>query len=72
MDLIDKAKAEAGTKDWYPWLFQRIEGGILCTGAVCPLVTRGKRKGEPNYRKADMATKRTVFIAYEEQRNEGN
>jgi len=37
-------------------------------GAVYPLVTRGKRKGYPNYRKPDPATNRTIILSAAEFR----
>lgn len=48
---------------WVPWKFRAIHGGVLCEGAVCPLITRGRRKGQPNYRKGDPSTRREVFVA---------
>lgn len=51
-DLERAAKALVPDPNWYPWIFQAIENGILCTGAVCPPIMRGPRKGQPNYRKA--------------------
>lgn len=60
--LSIKAAEKSGLSGWRPWLFTRIEGGILCTGAVCPPVLRGKHKGEPNWRKKDPSTVRQVFV----------
>jgi hypothetical protein len=49
---------------WFGWIFSVADqGGIFITGAVCPPITRGPRKGEPNYRKHDRTTKRTVYLA---------
>ena len=58
------ARQAAGLPDdWYGWLFTATEPkGVLVRGAVCPKVTRGKRKGQPNWRKKDMSTDRTVLI----------
>lgn len=61
-ELEKEAIELANTKDWYPWVFESVDNGILCSGAVCPLITRGKNKGRPNYRKADMSTYKTVVI----------
>lgn len=47
---------------WVPWIFRRISNGVLCTGAVCQPITRGRRKGEPNYNKHDKATIASVLI----------
>lgn len=52
----------AATPGWYPWIFEKTEDAIHCTGAVCPLHTSGIDKGTPNYRKADPATKRVVVV----------
>ena len=38
------------------------------TGVVAPDVTRGKRKGEPNWRKEDKSTRRAVVITVEEHK----
>lgn len=47
---------------WYPYLFEAIKDGVMVTGAVFPLVTRGNRINKPNWRKRDMNTKSTVFV----------
>jgi len=53
--------------EWHAWLFSKAEqGGVFVTGAVCPKITRGKNKGEPNWKKRDMKTKRTVYLSAEE------
>lgn len=64
MTLEDRAKAIVGIDGWEPWRFERIENGVLCTGAVCPVITKGKRKGAPNYRKHDKATLKTVMVPF--------
>lgn len=65
-DLIDAAiriaKRHGAPPGWVPWLFQSALNGVVCTGAVCPPITRGKNKGQPNYRKADPDTKSMVFL----------
>lgn len=45
-------------KNWFPWLLESIEGGILVTGAECPL----KKNGEPNFRKKDKSTIKKIVI----------
>lgn len=64
MTLEEEAKRLVALDGWQPWKFQRIENGVLCTGAVCPLITKGKRKGTPNYRKHDKATLKTVLVPF--------
>lgn len=49
--------------NWYPWKFERVVGGILLTGAVCPL----KKDGTPNTRKPDRSTQCTVIFPIEEK-----
>ncbi len=49
--------------NWYPWIFRSFVGGVMCTGAICPLKTKGPNKGQPNFRKADKLTKTNVFVA---------
>lgn len=70
MTLEEEAQAIAGIEGWYPWHFERIANGILCTGAVCPLITRGKNKGRPNYRKADQSTKMSVVVPFRSPKGE--
>ena len=60
--LEEKASAIAGIEGWVPWIFEAMKGGIVCSGAVCPLITRGPNKGTPNYRKADMKTFMKVIV----------
>lgn len=50
--------------NWFPWLFERGIGGTICTGAVCPLITRGKNKGRPNFRKKKTNTEIKVFAPW--------
>lgn len=52
--------------DWHAWKFAAVgrgvstgkggNGKLRVTGAVCPLITRGPRKGQPNVRKAGRRT----------------
>lgn len=53
--------------EWCAWDFEKADqGGLFLTGAICPLKTRGKNKGKPNYRSHDPKTKRTVYLTKEE------
>ena len=61
--MEEKAKEIVGIEGWYPYQFERVKNGILVTGAVFDLVTRGPRKGQPNFRKMDRTTKKTVIIS---------
>lgn len=61
-ELAEIAAQKIQLKGWAAYDFEAIHGGVLCTGAVCPLVTRGPNKGRPNYRKADPRTIERVFI----------
>jgi hypothetical protein len=63
-ELEQEAITLVGVDGWYPWEFERINNGVLCTGAVCPLITRGPNKGQPNYRKADKSTKQSVVVPF--------
>lgn len=49
-------------KKWFPWAFEAVEGGILCTGAECPLYTEGPKRGLPNYNRPAKGTERTVLL----------
>jgi len=53
---------ELNDQNWFPWKFRAVTGGIIATGARCPVITRGKNKGKPNYRKADKSTMCEVII----------
>lgn len=54
--------------NWHAWKVRTEPMGgpkcmsIVVTGACCPPILRGKRKGEPNYRKADLQTKFTISL----------
>lgn len=53
--------------EWHAWLFTAAEqGGLFVTGACCPPITRGPRKGRPNYKKRDRNTERRVYLTKEE------
>jgi len=60
--LEEEAKRLVAIEGWYPYQFERIENGILVTGAVFEPITRGARKGQPNFRKMNKSTKRTVVV----------
>ena len=64
-DLEEKAiriARRAGLKDWHPWLYEAAVGGVVVTGAPCPLITRGRNRGRPNYRKRDMNRVAKVIV----------
>lgn len=62
-----RAAEKTGIEGWHAWLFTHAEqGGLFVTGAVCPLITRGERKGKPNYRKKDTTTKQMVYLSKQE------
>ncbi len=50
---------------WIGYLFEAVKGqGVLVTGrVVTQTITRGPRKGEPNFRTADPKTERKVFVS---------
>lgn len=52
----------AGQKNWHPYLFVKVQGGINVTGVQAPLITRGRKKGEPNFRRPIPGTRLTVFV----------
>lgn len=60
-----KAQKLSGLDNWYAWDFQAIDGGVICKGGVCPMITKGPNKGTPNYRKAEPSTIKTVFVPRE-------
>lgn len=51
-----------GNDNWHAIVFERIRGGVQITGAVCPLITVGPKKGRPNYNAADAKTERVIFL----------
>lgn len=65
--MSKKAAEKVGIENWRAWIFTAApQGGVFLTGAVCPSVKRGPRKGEPNCRVADPATKHTVYLSHDE------
>ncbi|MBD8909680.1 hypothetical protein [Methylorubrum zatmanii] len=52
---------------WIGYLSQAVEGqGVMVTGkVVTQAITRGPRKGSPNFRTADPKTERKVFVSNE-------
>lgn len=52
-------------KGWIGYLFEVVKGqGVMVTGkVVTQAITRGPRKGDPNFRTADPATERKVFVS---------
>lgn len=48
---------------FFVWKFERVHGGVLLTGAECPL----KRNGQPNIRKHDRNTKMTIVYPVKEK-----
>lgn len=57
-------KQESLPDNWVGYLFEAVRGqGMLVTGkCVTRLISRGFRKGDPCFRTADPASKRTVFV----------
>ena len=74
MELLDEcARAKAGMgDDWSPYSYKCLPEHpqkaelVEAIGAVAPLKTRGKSKGSHNWGKMDRATKRTVYITFDE------
>jgi hypothetical protein len=73
LNLIEQQARElAGMGDnWRAYHFEAIgnPGAFVCdkiTGAVVPLITRGNRKGRPNWKAKDKATIRVVYITKEQ------
>lgn len=69
-EAVDKFSAKARElgglpENWHAWYFEKVANGLLCRGAVCPPITRGPNKGQPNYRKA--SKDRTTVVIPTEQ-----
>lgn len=79
-DILTHAchKAASLPDGWQGNIFKRVGSypnsqGLLITGAVSPVRTRGPRKGEPNWPKRDRSTEREVYVsnaAFEEAKAE--
>lgn len=74
MDLLDEcARDKAGMgENWSPYSYkclpehpQKAEM-VEVIGAVAPLKTRGKSRGNHDWNKIDPATKRTVYVSFRE------
>jgi hypothetical protein len=55
---------------WAPYLWEAADGAnraIIITGAVAPLLTRGKNKGQPNWRTMDRDTVSRVVLSESER-----
>lgn len=73
--LSELAKEKAGMgPEWEPYMFESFPRHpqqatrAEITGAVAPLITRGKSKGQRNWRKMDRSTKRVIYIDFAEYR----
>ena len=62
-DFTRYAQSKLKNTSWYPWKFERVVGGVLLTGAECPL----KKDGSPNFRKRDKSTQCVVVYPVEEK-----
>lgn len=73
--LSKQAREVLGMPDhWHAYRFEAVRQGGLnagcnapvlhtsVTGICCPLKTRGKNKGHPNYKRGDITTRRTCYI----------
>ena len=47
---------------WFPYKFERVFGGVILTGAECPL----KKDGTPNFRKKNIDTISKLIYPIEE------
>lgn len=65
-DLGEIAKKKVGLDEWDAFLFESIHGGVLVTGCMATIKTRGKNKGGLKYH--PKINRRQVFISSEECR----
>lgn len=61
-DFTAYAQKKLKNKNWFPWKFERVVGGIIMTGASCPL----KKDGSPDFRKKDKSTQCVVIYPIKE------
>ena len=67
VDQVAAPKVGFDPATWRTFIYTKADqGGVYVTGAVCPPILRGPRKGEPNFRKHDKATRRVVYLSSEE------
>lgn len=71
-ELAAEAEKIVGIPGWVAWDFRAIENGVLCKGAVCPLITKGPNQGKPNYRKYDKKTLKQVIVTRKSVAQNGN
>lgn len=71
LDIYDRAcrKIADLPAEWRGMIFKSVghpadHQGVIVTGAVAPLITRGPNKGEPNWRKRDFSTEQQVYVSH--------
>lgn len=60
--LVARCVELAGDPEWYPYEFWSVLNGMFVKCAKFEPVTRGKRKGQPNFRKQKPGTERYVVL----------
>lgn len=68
LDNLCRQKAKKG-KDWAPYLFEAVEGGVLVTGAATDgTYSRGPRKGRTRWAKPARDKERVLITTAEWKR----
>lgn len=62
------AQERLNNPNWYPWKFERVVGGVIMTGATCPL----KKDGSPNFRLKERNTTQAVVYPMEDVSDDKN
>ena len=57
------------SRDWHWIESECIKGGSLITGCEMPLITRGRNKGWPNYRRRKIGTEIKFVLTGEDAAN---
>lgn len=54
--------------DWHAFLYESEGDYLIVTGGIAPILTRGPRKGQRNWKKVDPATRKRIILTREDIR----
>lgn len=60
--LSEWGAEKTGLPGWTAFRMMAVQGGVMLEGGCFPLISKGKNKGKPNWRKMDKKTRRMLFL----------